>query len=91
MCDQPTPELSQQIEEKVRMKELEFESKSRMVAALLCAAMAAILAYTNDFGLFGEHSTIWSGVLGFVVGSMLGERLTFTLFGVLIGRYFYSK
>jgi len=78
---------NKEIDEHVKLKEAELWLKSRLLAAVLCGSMAAFLAFVNEFKALGEHSFLWSGAVGFIVGGLLGERFAFTLFGVLIANY----
>ncbi|WP_320055764.1 hypothetical protein [Desulfuromonas thiophila] len=88
MCDtQATEPTKEKIAEHIQQREFQIWLRSKFLAAILCGAMAAFLAFINEVRTLGEHSCLWASVLGLIVGGLLGERLVFTLFGVLIAKY----
>lgn len=73
------------IEQRVKAKEREIIDASHLIAAIVLAIVAAVLAFITDFAKLGQYSVLWSGLIGFAVGAVVGERIAFTFLGGLIG------
>lgn len=78
------------IDRRVKAKEQELIDASRAVAAIVCASIAGFLAYHSDFTGLGRYSAIWSSAIGFIVGAMVGERMSLVMFGAVVS-YFITK
>lgn len=68
----------------------EMHALSRFFAGLITAGITSLLATHFDFSGLGTHSAIWSGMIGFFVGLIVGERIALVALGALIG-YFLAK
>lgn len=68
----------------------EMHALSRFIAGLISAGVASFLATHFDFSGLGTHSAIWSGIIGFFIGLIVGERIALVALGAVVG-YLLAK
>lgn len=83
--------IEDEIKSRTELRLLGQWFRSRLVAGLVCVAMAAVLGYMRSLEFPGwDHATLLAGLI-FSAGFLIGERIVFTLLGVIIGAYFLAE